>query len=133
LLEGGRGRDALDIRKLLKNNDSWLTSEIIGSLSDALEDDNFTVRRHALGLLNELFVWGDVEAIMIVNEGEAVERVYERILEVKGSSDLGRGAQIYPEIKGQLEQKKAFYVDFLRCLDTWGKLAPTAIYLNRDE
>lgn len=70
---------------------------------------------------------------MIVNEGEVVERVYERILEVKGSSDLGRGAQIYPEVKGQLDQKKAFYVDFLRCLETWSKLAPTAIYLNREE
>jgi hypothetical protein len=55
------------------------------------------------------------------------------VLEVKGSSDLGRGAQIYPEIKGQLEQKKNFYVDFLRCLETWAKLVPTAIYLNRDE
>jgi hypothetical protein len=72
LLEGGRGRETLDIRKLLRNNDSWLTSEIIGCLSDALEEESFTVRRHALGLLNELFIWGDVEAIMIVNEGEAV-------------------------------------------------------------
>ena len=50
----------------------------------------------ALGLLNELFIAGDIEAVMIVNEGEVVEHIAERIMEVKGSSDLGRGAQIYP-------------------------------------
>ena len=33
---------------------------------------------------------------MIVNEGEIVEQVVERISQIKGSSDLGRGAQIYP-------------------------------------
>lgn len=53
---------------------------------------------------------------MIVNEGEAVENVCERIMEVKGSSDLGRGTQIYPEIPGQLDIKKNFYIEFLRCL-----------------
>lgn len=37
-MEGGRNRDTLDIRKILKNNDSCLTSEIIGSLHDALEN-----------------------------------------------------------------------------------------------
>jgi hypothetical protein len=44
--------DILLMLKLLKNNDSWLTSEIIGSLNDALFDENFQVRRHALGILN---------------------------------------------------------------------------------
>ena len=133
LLSGARLREAIDFRRLLKNGDSWLSSELLGCLNDALGDENFKVRRHALGLLNELFVWGDMEAIMIVNEGEAVEAVFERILEVKGSSDIGRGAQIYPEISGQLEHKKNFYVDFLKCIETWGSLLPTAIYLRQDE
>lgn len=70
---------------------------------------------------------------MIVNEGEAVERIVDKFLEVKGSSDIGRGQQIYPEIPGQLDPKKTFYIDFLKCLDTWGQLVPTAIYLNQDE
>lgn len=60
MLEGGRGKESLDIRKILKNNDSWLTSEIIGSLHDALDDENFQIRRQSLALLNELFIWGDV-------------------------------------------------------------------------
>ena len=51
-----------------------------------------------------------MEAIMIVNEGEVVEHITERIMEVKGSSDLGRGAQIYREVAGQLDIKKNFYI-----------------------
>lgn len=54
--------------------------------------------------------------MIIVNEDEVVEKIVDRILEVKGSSDIGRGAQIYPEIAGQLEQKKNFYIEFLRCI-----------------
>jgi hypothetical protein len=96
LLEGAKAKGSLDFRRLLKNGDSWLTSELLGCLNEAMEDENFQVRRLALGLLNELFIGGDIEAVMIVNEGEVVERVVERLLEVKGSSDLGRGAQIYP-------------------------------------
>lgn len=52
---------------------------------------------------------------------------------MKGPLDLGRGAYIYPEVKGQADLKKNFYVDFLRCVELWAKLVPTAIYLNRDE
>lgn len=63
-----------------------------------------------------MFVSGDIEAIMILNEGEAVERICERIMEIKGNSDISRGAQIYPEIVGQLEAKKNFYIEFLRCI-----------------
>lgn len=132
LIEGGRIRESLDIRKILKNYDSWLCSEIIGFLHDSLEDNDFQVRRHALGLINEFFISGDIETIMLMNEGEAIEQIFDRIVEIKGSSDIGRGAQIYPEISGQLEQKKNFYIDYLRCLETWSKLCPTAIYLNSD-
>ena len=110
LLEGGKGRELLDFRKLLKNGDSWLTSDLLGCLNQALEDSSFQVRRLSLGLLNEMFIGGDIEAVMIVNEGEAVQNIVERILEVKGSSDIGRGAQIYPEVAGQLESKKNFYI-----------------------
>jgi hypothetical protein len=53
----------------MKNGDSWLTSELLGCLNEAIEDDNFSVRRLAIGLLNELFISGDIEAVMIVNEG----------------------------------------------------------------
>jgi hypothetical protein len=44
----------------------------LGFLNEALEDDSFSVRRLAIGLLNEMFVSGDIEAIMILNEGEAI-------------------------------------------------------------
>lgn len=33
LVEGGKARETLDFRKLLKNGDSWLTSEILGCLN----------------------------------------------------------------------------------------------------
>ena len=32
-----------------------------------MEDDNFQVRRLALGLLHEFIINGDIEAVMIVN------------------------------------------------------------------
>lgn len=70
---------------------------------------------------------------MIVNQGESVENIFQRIIEIKGNSDLGRGTQIYPEINGQIQYKKNFYIDFLRAIETWAKLVPTAIYLNRKE
>lgn len=67
LVEGGKARETLDFRKLLKSGDSWLTSEIFGCLHESLDDNNFQVRRLALGLLNDFVIGGDVEAIMIIN------------------------------------------------------------------
>ena len=33
LLEGAKGKDPLDFKKLLKNGDSWLTSELLSCLN----------------------------------------------------------------------------------------------------
>jgi len=48
-----------------------------------------------------LILWGDVEALLVVNFTEHIQLVIRNILYVNGEASLEEGMKIYPEIEGQ--------------------------------
>lgn len=62
----------------------------------------------------------------MVNYAEYIENIYKKISFVQGNISLTAGKDIYPEIAGQKENKKRFYVEFLKCLQIWATCTPAA-------
>lgn len=60
----------------------------------------------------------------MINYAEYIENIFTRILEVNGKLTLNAGESIYPEIIGEKESKKDFYLEFLKCLQTWAMSIP---------
>ena len=60
--------------------------------------------------------WGDIEALIKVGNDDMLETVGTRIAEVQGNKGLFEGEKIYPEVKGQMDTKRKFYLEYLKSL-----------------
>ena len=66
---------------------------------------NFTVRRLALQLIGEFLLWGDLEALLIINFTEYLSMIANRVVEAH--KKVGRTGVFcfYPEIENQNREK----------------------------
>lgn len=78
--------------------------------------ESFLVKKNCLSLLSDFIKWGDIEALIKVGNDDMLETVGTRIAEVQGSKGLLEGEKIYPEVKGQLDSKRKFYLEYLKSL-----------------
>lgn len=85
---------------------------------------NFKIRARALELLDKFILWGDVEALLVVNFTEHVQTIVKTIWKVKGELSIDYGKNIYPDVEGQAQEKLHFYKLFLTCLQTWAESYP---------
>lgn len=95
--------------------------------------DDFRVKSRALQLLNELILWGDIEAVITVNYTEYFEKVFREVMKVDGAKGVKKGEGIYSEVKGQYEEKRKFYCEFLRCVQVWAECFPYEHTIFYDE
>lgn len=87
----------LDMRKLLKYGDTFITSPLIQELNDGLQtSENFVVKKNFLSLLSDFVKWADVEAFVQVSYEDTIDQVALRISEVDGHNGLNEGENIYP-------------------------------------
>jgi hypothetical protein len=68
--------------------------------------------------------WGDIEAIIMIKNSDFITNITANICNVQGHISLAQGENIYPEISSKKQDKKDFYTDFLRCIDTWALSMP---------
>lgn len=73
-------------------------------------------KKHCLSLLTDFVKWGDVEAILKLCYDGSLEAIGLRIAEVDGSKGSVEGEKIYPEVKGQRDGKRKFYIEYLKSL-----------------
>lgn len=101
----------LDMRRLLKTGDAFITSPLIQEIEDGIKTgDNFMIRKNFLSLLSDFVKWADIESFYSVLYSDLLDELVPRIAEVKGNLGLSEGENIYPEIKGQRDAKKKFYI-----------------------
>ena len=60
--------------------------------------------------------WGDIEALIKVGNDDMLKIIGSRVAEVQGHKGLFEGEKIYPEVKGQLDGKRKFYLEYLKSL-----------------
>lgn len=60
----------------------------------------------------------------MVNNSEFVTKISVNVCTVRGDVNISQGENIYPEIQGKKQEKKEFYVDFLRDIETWADCIP---------
>lgn len=116
----------LDIKKLLLFGDAFLTSTIVEIIEEELSKmhQNFVNKKKYLNLLNDLIRSGEIESIYLVNTTEFVRQIAEEIGKVKGELGPSQGDYIFPKIQASKQQKKEFYIEFLRVLEIWAFCMP---------
>ncbi len=82
------------------------------------------MKRKYLGLLTELVRYGDIEAIVMIQNSEFISSFVAHISQLQGQIGVNQGENIYPEIKASKTVKREFYCDFLRCLENWATSIP---------
>ena len=63
--------------------------------------ESFTIRLRALKLFDSFILWGDIEALLVVNYTEHIQLVVRSIWNIEGQKGLQAGRDIYPGIEGQ--------------------------------
>jgi hypothetical protein len=75
--KANRAGEALDFKLLFKKGDAYLTSEAVARLAEIIDfTDEFNIKAKALALLNQLILWGDVEAVITVNYTEYFDKIF---------------------------------------------------------
>ena len=83
--------------EMLQYGESSITGETIARLIDILTHHlSFEIRVRALKLFDKLILWGDVEALLVINFTENVELIIRAFWAVKGEESLEEGRSIYP-------------------------------------
>ncbi len=107
-----------------------VTSEVIARLVEIMANhQNFSIRIQALRLLDRMVLWGDVEALLVLNFTDHLEQIIKAVCEIRGEVSLEEGSFIYPDIPSQFRQKQEFYELFLVCLQNWAITYPSQDYL----
>lgn len=119
-------KEMVELKLLLPFGDAYLTSGMISLCEEELDSmtERIEVKKRYLNLLNELARWGDIEAIIMIHHSEFLSSITANICNVQGQLGLQHGENIYPEILGKKSDKKEFYVDFLRSIETWATCLP---------
>lgn len=60
----------------------------------------------------------------MVKNSEFLPTILAHISKLPGQQGIIAGENIFPEVKATKQVKKEFYVDFLRCLETWALTMP---------
>lgn len=76
-----------------------------------------------------MVLWGDVEALLVLNFTDHLEQVIEAVCEVRGELSLEEGRFLCPDIPLQAQQKLEFYQLFLTCLQNWAITFPSHEHL----
>jgi hypothetical protein len=82
---------------ILQYGESIITEETIARLIDILAYHlSFDVRVNALKLFNRMVLWGDVEALLVINFTENIETIIKAFWQVHGEKSIEEGRHIYP-------------------------------------
>lgn len=110
----------------MQYGESNITEETIARLIDIIAYHlSFDIRIKALRLLDRMVLWGDVEALLVINYTENTESIIKAFWQVRGEKSLEEGKHIYPEINGQQAKKLEFYQLFLTCFQSWAVSFPS--------
>jgi hypothetical protein len=106
-LDTGFEKQQISFLEVLRYGEPSITSEVIARLAEVIAYcEHFNIRTRALKLIDSFILWGDVEALLVVNYTEHAQLVIKSIWNVEGHNNLDAGKFIYPEIEGQKEEKK---------------------------
>ena len=67
---------------------------------------------------------GDIYAVLILTRSTFLQNIFENIKVVEGHQGLDVGQKIYPQIAASKEDKKSFYIQFLKNLEMWACCHP---------
>ena len=114
----------------LHYGETLISSEIIARLVEIMANhQNFTIRIQALRLLDKMVLWGDVEALLVLNFTDHLEQIVKAVCEIRGEISLEEGRFFCSDIPQQFQQKQEFYQLFLTCLQNWAITYPSQEYL----
>lgn len=60
----------------------------------------------------------------MVKNSEFLPGILAHISKLPGQQGVNAGEAIFPEVKASKQVKREFYVDFMRCLETWALTMP---------
>lgn len=70
----------LDMRKLLKYGDTYITSPLLQELTEGLKSaENFLIKRNFLSLLTDFVKWADIESFVQICYDDALDTIAPRI------------------------------------------------------
>lgn len=77
-------------------------------------ESNFVNKKKYLNLIGEFMKLGDIYAVLIVTRSTFLVSIFKEVQKVKGEAGFEAGEGIYPRIEAARNDKKEFYIEYLK-------------------